>query len=254
MFKTFTLPKVPKIKNLGDLSYRILGFSVVSLLLVQTLTMSFSVEAFSNPNSYTNANPSKVNKKIEVNKSYLELTAPDQEPIRVKAKKLLEDRRLAKEKLVLEEKLAKEQKEKQEKEANELAAKKIAKDLQDKAEIERVKLEKEAKEKKDAEIKVTPSPVNISGTKQEWMTAAGIPESDWTYVDFIVNRESTWNPSAVNTSSGACGLAQALPCAKTGCPVYNDPVCALKWQLSYVKNRYGGYKGAYDFWIKNNWY
>jgi resuscitation-promoting factor RpfB len=95
---------------------------------------------------------------------------------------------------------------------------------------------------------------NITGTKQDWMRAAGIPESDWTYVDYIVTRESTWNPAAVNKSSGACGLAQALPCAKTGCANYADPVCALRWQHSYVKARYGGYAGAYGFWTKNHWY
>lgn len=97
-----------------------------------------------------------------------------------------------------------------------------------------------------------PAP-SITGTKQDWMRAAGIPETDWVYVDFIVHKESSWNPNAVNSSSGACGLAQALPCSKIPGD-WRDPVVSLAWQYSYVKSRYGGYKGAYDFWIVNNWY
>lgn len=93
----------------------------------------------------------------------------------------------------------------------------------------------------------------LSGGKYDWMKAAGIAESDWTYVDFIVNRESGWNPNAKNSSSGACGLVQALPCSKLG-GNWNDPVTALKWQKNYVEDRYGSYSQAYNFWTNNHWY
>lgn len=92
-----------------------------------------------------------------------------------------------------------------------------------------------------------------SGTKYDWMRAAGIPESEWQYVDYIVTRESSWNPRAVNRYSGACGLAQAYPCSKLG-PNWHDPVVALKWQYNYVTQRYGGYRQAYNFWVRNRWY
>lgn len=93
------------------------------------------------------------------------------------------------------------------------------------------------------------------GTKEDWMKAAGIPESDWWAVDYIVSRESGWNPSAVNPSSGACGLAQQLPCGKwDSFGPWNDPVSALTAQYSYVNARYGGYGGAYNFWTINHWY
>lgn len=92
-----------------------------------------------------------------------------------------------------------------------------------------------------------------TGTKTDWMMAAGIPESQWGYVDYIVSRESGWRPTARNVSSGACGLVQALPCSKLG-PNWSDPVVALKWQLNYVNARYGGYAGAYAFWVSNHWY
>lgn len=97
------------------------------------------------------------------------------------------------------------------------------------------------------------SPVSVTGTKSDWLRASGIPESQWQYVDYIVSKESSWNPNAVNKSSGACGLAQALPCSKIGAN-WNDPVVALKWQYNYVNARYGGYAGAYNFWLKNKWY
>jgi hypothetical protein len=97
------------------------------------------------------------------------------------------------------------------------------------------------------------SSVKVTGTKADWMRAAGIPQSQWQYVDYIVSKESGWNPNAVNKSSGACSLAQSLPCSKIG-PNWNDPVVALKWQYNYVNARYGGYAGAYTFWLNNHWY
>lgn len=92
-----------------------------------------------------------------------------------------------------------------------------------------------------------------SGTKYDWMRAGGIPEGQWRYVDYIVSKESGWNPNAKNPSSGACGLVQAYPCSKLG-PNWNDPVVALRWQYNYVNKRYGGYAGAYAFWKRNRWY
>ena len=94
---------------------------------------------------------------------------------------------------------------------------------------------------------------SAQGNKYDWMRQAGIPESDWQYVDYIVGRESGWNPNAINPNGGACGLAQALPCSKLGTE-WNNPVHALKWQHTYVTQRYGGYAQAYAFWTQNHWY
>jgi TolA-binding protein len=99
----------------------------------------------------------------------------------------------------------------------------------------------------------TASAASISGTKQDWMRAAGIPESEWWAVDSIVSRESGWNPNAVNKQSGACGLGQQLPCGKWA-GAWNDPVAALKGQYGYVVARYGGYAQAVAFWNANHWY
>lgn len=91
------------------------------------------------------------------------------------------------------------------------------------------------------------------GSKTEWLTAAGIAQSDWGYVDYIVQRESGWNPNATNSSSGACGLVQALPCSKVPGNGYN-PVDNLRWANGYAKGRYGSWAGAYQFWINNHWW
>ncbi len=123
----------------------------------------------------------------------------------------------------------------------------------EKAEQQRREAEAAAAREREAAAATPPPSSNISGSKQDWMSAAGIPQDQWAYVDFIVQKESSWNPSAVNRSSGACGLAQALPCSKIAGD-WSDPVVALKWQYNYVNNRYGGYIGAYDFWRANNWY
>lgn len=92
------------------------------------------------------------------------------------------------------------------------------------------------------------------GSPAEWMAAAGIPESDWGYVDAIVSRESGWNPNATNASSGACGLVQALPCTKVPGGNGYDPVANLIWGNGYAHGRYGGWAGAYAFWQSNHWW
>lgn len=91
------------------------------------------------------------------------------------------------------------------------------------------------------------------GAPAEWMAAAGIAESDWGYVDYIVSRESGWNPNATNKSSGACGLVQALPCSKVPGNGY-DPVDNLRWASGYATGRYGSWAGAVDFWTRNHWW
>lgn len=91
------------------------------------------------------------------------------------------------------------------------------------------------------------------GSPAEWMSAAGIPEGEWGYVDFIVKRESGWNPNATNRSSGACGLVQALPCSKVPGNGY-DPVDNLRWSNGYAVGRYGSWAQAYEFWVNNHWW
>ncbi|WP_404435213.1 transglycosylase SLT domain-containing protein [Microbacterium aerolatum] len=91
------------------------------------------------------------------------------------------------------------------------------------------------------------------GAPAEWMAAAGIASGDWGYVDYIVSRESGWNPNATNSSSGACGLVQALPCSKVPGNGYN-PVDNLRWANGYATGRYGSWAAAHAFWTSNHWW
>lgn len=98
-----------------------------------------------------------------------------------------------------------------------------------------------------------PLPYSGGGAPADWMAAAGISDADMGYVDYIVSRESGWNPNATNRSSGACGLVQALPCSKVPGNGY-DPVDNLRWATGYATGRYGSWARAYAFWTSNHWW
>jgi hypothetical protein len=70
---------------------------------------------------------------------------------------------------------------------------------------------------------------------------------------FIYLKESGNNPNAVNKSSGACGLAQALPCSKMGCAL-GDYACQDAWATRYMQSRYGTWENAKAFWITHRWW
>ena len=93
----------------------------------------------------------------------------------------------------------------------------------------------------------------LSGSHTDWMAAAGIAESDWMYVEYIISHESSWNPNAVNRSSGACGLGQQLPCGKWP-HTWNDPVGGLIDASTYAHSRYGSWAAAYSAWKRQGWW
>lgn len=95
------------------------------------------------------------------------------------------------------------------------------------------------------------SAVAVSGSCEQWMAQAGV--NDLANARELIRRESGCNPNAVNSSSGACGIAQELPCGKSGCGLGN-PVCQIKWMQSYVTARYGGWGGAVAWHNARNWY
>lgn len=69
----------------------------------------------------------------------------------------------------------------------------------------------------------------------------------------LMMRESGFNLYAINPTSSACGLGQALPCAKMKCEL-SDAACQSEWVMKYVKDRYGTPSSALDFHNKNNYY
>lgn len=98
---------------------------------------------------------------------------------------------------------------------------------------------------------------NPSGSKADWMRAAGISDGDFGYVDYIVSHESGWDYHAVNRSSGAYGLPQSLPAGKlasAGADWRDNPVTQLRWANNYAVGRYGSWEAAYHFWTVNHWW
>ena len=100
--------------------------------------------------------------------------------------------------------------------------------------------------------------VNLpAGTHTDWMAQAGISASDYGYVQYIIERESHWNPIAENRYSGAYGLCQALPGSKMGSAGSDwrtNPITQLRWCNGYATGRYGSWAKAYEFWITNKWW
>ncbi|MCY0932689.1 transglycosylase SLT domain-containing protein [Streptomyces sp. H34-S4] len=84
-----------------------------------------------------------------------------------------------------------------------------------------------------------------------------VPAGQFQCFSKIINQESTWNYQAVNKSSGAYGLVQALPGSKmatAGADWRTNPATQIEWGLNYMNKRYGGPCGAWSFHQANNWY
>ncbi|MDC2945666.1 MULTISPECIES: transglycosylase SLT domain-containing protein [Streptomyces] len=150
------------------------------------------------------------------------------------------------------------------KDAEETARKKAAEDAiakQKQAE----KAEQERKAKEEAETKAqaasslgsTPAQSSYSIAEIQAMAKAVVASDQWTCFSNIVNHESSWNYKAVNPSSGAYGLFQALPGSKmssAGSDWQTNPATQIKWGLNYMESRYGSPCEAWSFWQANNWY
>ena len=83
-------------------------------------------------------------------------------------------------------------------------------------------------------------------------------EPYWSAMDWIIGKESSWNPTIANPSSGAFGLFQFNPSSGTlqeFLPDRNpDPFVQGAAGARYVKARYGDPLKARAHWEKNGWY
>ena len=133
-------------------------------------------------------------------------------------------------------------------------------EMQSGEEISRTKInEAETKKpKKQVEIVGTKNvimPYTGGGSKTEWLRASGIPESEWGYVDFIITKESTWNPNARNGQYYGLYQTNTDNLARYGCSgtLLSDPVCQLQAADKY-KSRYGSWADAYNSWRAQGWW
>ncbi|MEV8036508.1 lytic transglycosylase domain-containing protein [Streptomyces sp. NPDC086182] len=129
------------------------------------------------------------------------------------------------------------------------------------------KAEQEAKERKEAKEAASRSATRDASTfsvqasytvaQIQAMAAQMVPSGQFQCFSNIVNHESSWNYHAVNASSGAYGLFQALPAGKyasAGSDWQTNPATQIKWGLNYMNGRYGSPCEAWSFWQANSWY
>ena len=118
--------------------------------------------------------------------------------------------------------------------------------------------------------------VQIPTDKEALMRSAGIADSDFPYVYFIINHENgLWCPTRWQGTSGCpeyysekfpgaetstkvgYGMCQATPAIKmatAGSDWRTSAVTQMRWCSGYAVSRYGGWSAAYEHWLShNNW-
>lgn len=140
------------------------------------------------------------------------------------------------------------------------------------AEVSRSVLQSLVVEEPVPQIVARGKAIDINADKTQLMAAAGIAESDFPYVNFIISHESGWcwlkwqgqigycpthYEELHSTSSGfGYGLCQSTPAGKmasAGADYLTNPITQLKWCSGYA-GRYGGWSGAYEFWLSHRWW
>lgn len=77
------------------------------------------------------------------------------------------------------------------------------------------------------------------------------------YLVELWTKESGWNVTAKNPSSGAYGIPQSLPASKmasAGSDYLTNYQTQIKWGLGYIHDRYGTPQMAWAHEEANNWY
>ena len=138
------------------------------------------------------------------------------------------------------------------------------------AEIEKTEISSEViKEPVDKIVEVRVRQVTsrggiVKGSVSEYQAYAqkrcfdyGWSDADFQALVKLWNKESGWNPSAHNSSSGAHGIPQALPASKmatAGSDYLTNYKTQIEWGLSYIKNRYGTPTSAWNHSCRKGWY
>lgn len=122
-----------------------------------------------------------------------------------------------------------------------------------------------------AQITARGKAVSIPSDRAALMRSAGIAESDFPFVQYIINHENgmwcatRWQgqnfcppyyeekfPGAESHTSTGYGMCQSTPgikMATAGNDWRTNPVTQLKWCSNYA-SRYGGWQGSYEVWTR----
>lgn len=119
--------------------------------------------------------------------------------------------------------------------------------------------DKAAQEKKEKEESVTvgdteanfPVKSSYSVAAVQAMAQQIVGSNQYACFSNIVTRESGWDYTATNPSSGAYGLVQSNPGTKMASVASDwrtNPATQIKWGLNYMNSRYGSPCGAWEYW------
>lgn len=95
-----------------------------------------------------------------------------------------------------------------------------------------------------------PPPTPHSPADNPSPSVEGCPAQGGAPAVFIYTKESGCDPNRWS-SNGCYGLGQACPGSKLPCGA--DFVCQDAWFTAYAQ-RYGGWEGAYAFWLSHHWW
>ena len=105
-----------------------------------------------------------------------------------------------------------------------------------------------------------PAPVysgDARGIAQSMLGSYGWGMDQWGCLDSLWQKESGWNHTAMNPSSGAYGIPQSLPGSKmatAGADWQTNPATQIEWGLGYISGRYGSPCAAWAHSQAVNWY
>lgn len=94
-------------------------------------------------------------------------------------------------------------------------------------------------------------------TAKAMLAGYGWSASQFSCLDSLWTKESSWNVTATNASSGAYGIPQSLPATKmatAGADYRTNPATQITWGLTYIKASYGSPCSAWAHSQAVNWY
>jgi hypothetical protein len=101
------------------------------------------------------------------------------------------------------------------------------------------------------------SPSGAQATAHAMLAARGWGDDQFSCLVSLWNKESGWNYQAMNRSSGAYGIPQALPGSKmasAGADWQTSAATQISWGLGYISGRYGDPCGAWGHSQSAGWY
>lgn len=139
----------------------------------------------------------------------------------------------------------------------------IAEELRKKAEAKRkaaLERKREAEERAARERAASGADVSPGSARdiaRGMLSDYGWSSSQFGCLDSLWEKESNWNHTASNPSSGAYGIPQALPGSKmatAGDDWETNPATQIEWGLGYIEDRYGSPCEAWSHSQANGWY